>query len=205
MYEQNYPSGQSAPTVDPEPAPNLTEGWLWRKAKITYDKGWYRLRDGELICQGSDPSSRKKDEALGKVSGAVTTSEERLEFTLCAPLATLEIARLALPRPMPTLASRPPPARQTRSSRRAPSASAPRAGRSSTDGWPRVCSRRTSYSMIARAHITYTHPYYTSRTRGCAAGGSTGWLLHHAHPIVVLLVCSGESVSMPSPSAALSL
>ena len=106
MYEQNYPSGQSAPTVDPEPAPNLTEGWLWRKAKITYDKGWYRLRDGELICQGSD---RKKDEALGKVSGAVTTSEERLEFTLCAPLATLETARLALPRPMPTLASRPPP------------------------------------------------------------------------------------------------
>mmetsp|Transcript_1611 Transcript_1611/g.3910 ORF Transcript_1611/g.3910 Transcript_1611/m.3910 type:complete len:113 (-) Transcript_1611:233-571(-) len=85
MYEQNYPSGQSAPTVDPEPAPNLTEGWLWRKAKITYDKGWYRLRDGELICQGSD---RKKDEALGKVSGAVTTSEERLEFTLYTEFKT---------------------------------------------------------------------------------------------------------------------
>ena len=178
MYEQNYPSGQSAPTVDPEPAPNLTEGWLWRKAKITYDKGWYRLKDGELICQGGD---RKKDEALGKVSGAVTTSEERLEFTLCAPLVTLETARLALP--MPTLASRPTPARQTRSSRRAPSAFAPRARRSSTDGWPRVCCRRTSYSM-----------YYS---RGCAAGGSTGWLLHHADAILVFWsVCPCQSMQL---------
>ena len=167
MYEQNYPSGQSAPTVDPEPAPNLTEGWLWRKAKITYDKGWYRLRDGELICQGSD---RKKDEALGKVSGAVTTSEERLEFTLCAPLATLETARLACRGPCLRSPHAHPPAWQTRSSRRAPSAFAPRAGRSSTDGWPRACCRRTSYNAC---------------TKGCAAGGSTGWLLHHADAILV--------------------
>ena len=145
MYEQNYAGGQSTSTVDPDPAPNLTEGWLWRRAKITYDKGWYRLEDGEFICLGSDPSAQKQGEALGKVSGAVTTSEDRLEFTLCAPLATLEAARLALPRPMPTLASHLHAARQTRTTRRAPSAFAPRARRSSTAGWPRACSRRTSY------------------------------------------------------------
>ena len=185
MYEENYPSGRSDPTVDPEPAPNLTEGWLWRKAKITYDKGWYRLRDGELICQGSDPSSRKKDEALGKVSGAVTTSEDRLEFTLCAPLATLETARLALPRPMPTLASRQPPARQTRSTRRAPSAFAPRAGRSSTDGWPRACSRRTSYSMFVLGGVVpreAVHVVTASHTCDCCFVG--------------VLVCPCSSVSL---------
>ena len=86
MYEQNYDGGQSTSTADPDPAPNrTTEGWLWRRAKVTYDKGWYRLEDGEFICLGSDPSAQKKGEALGKVSGAVTTSEDRLEFTLCAP------------------------------------------------------------------------------------------------------------------------
>lgn len=82
MYEQNYAGGQSTSTTDPDPAPNLTEGWLWRRAKITYDKGWYRLEDGEFFYLGSDPSSQKKGESLGKMSGAVTTSEDRLEFTL---------------------------------------------------------------------------------------------------------------------------
>ena len=152
MYEQNYDGGQSTSTADPDPAPNrTTEGWLWRRAKVTYDKGWYRLEDGEFICLGSDPSAQKKGEALGKVSGAVTTSEDRLEFTLCAPLATLEAARLALPRPMPTLASHLHAARQTRTTRRAPSAFAPRARRSSTAGWPRACSRRTSYRGLCVA------------------------------------------------------
>ena len=164
MYEQNYAGGQSTSTTDPDPAPNLTEGWLWRRAKITYDKGWYRLEDGEFFYLGSDPSSQKKGESLGKVSGAVTTSEDRLEFTLCAPLATLEAARLALPRPMPTLASRPPPRGRhgvqdalLQLSRREPEGVQPLDGRLHAPGELRieVVSRGRLYRWLSRTRHCY--------------------------------------------------
>jgi len=164
MYEQNYAGGQSTSTTDPDPAPNLTEGWLWRRAKITYDKGWYRLEDGEFFYLGSDPSSQKKGESLGKMSGAVTTSEDRLEFTLCAPLATLEAARLALPRPMPTLASRPPPRGRhgvqdalLQLSRREPEGVQPLDGRLHAPGELRieVVSRGRLYRWLSRTRHCY--------------------------------------------------
>ena len=147
MYEQNYAAtatsteqncaATTTSTGGPDLEPSVTEGWLWRRVKVSFEKGWYRLENGELACLG--PATKIKchqgGESLGKVSGAVITCDERYEFTLCAPLVTLEAARLALPHALP---SRPPAARQTRSTRRAPSAFAPRTGRISLAGWRRV-------------------------------------------------------------------
>ena len=130
--KQNY-----AATRGPDLEPSVTEGWLWRRVKVSFEKGWYRLENGELACLGpaTNIKCHQGGESLGKVSGAVITCDERYEFTLCAPLVTLEAARLALPHALP---SRPPAARQTRSTRRAPSAFAPRTGRISLAGWRHV-------------------------------------------------------------------
>lgn len=92
MYDQNYAADTAQSTAAPGPASNqtqtrtATEGWLWRRAKVSFSKGWYRLVGGELICLGKDISSGQ-GEPLGKVSGYTVTSDEMLEFTICSPLA----------------------------------------------------------------------------------------------------------------------
>ena len=46
MYEENYPTKPAASdlTVVTRPlAPPLVEGWLYRKAKVSFEKGWCAL------------------------------------------------------------------------------------------------------------------------------------------------------------------
>mmetsp|Transcript_153 Transcript_153/g.341 ORF Transcript_153/g.341 Transcript_153/m.341 type:complete len:127 (+) Transcript_153:58-438(+) len=99
MYEQNYAATTDENAMTPrrhaeavkpaaeaaEPPPTV-EGWLWRKCKVTYDKGWYQLLGGDLIYGNQE--SAGQGERLGKVSGSVVTSAERLEFTIYAEYKT---------------------------------------------------------------------------------------------------------------------
>jgi len=85
MYEQNYgttsqPAELTVVTRPLPPGPVL-EGWLYRKGIMMYEKGWYKLEGGELYCTPATGDIAIRS-CLGKVSGSVVTSEDRLEFTI---------------------------------------------------------------------------------------------------------------------------